>query len=247
MFIGSRTVRVDSGPTLPNVADANARLSLTAEGVVVSGAGATAANKTFTQRGMSNGKPFYNIASNPDNATHHAISWDGTQWNMLTQGGSGGGRSYYSTEDVDRPDLVVTWVQDVGGSPLPTVTHSPGQVTGAGYQVTQDDEGNAIVHTLNGDGADADAGLWVDGVAYSPRGTNEGKNYYNIVGQPDDPTLSAIVWADDGHGGFVWKNIDSSGGISDSGPDDVEFPWLSSAWAFPPQRNPIAGPANWTP
>lgn len=234
-------------PTLPHVADANARLSLTAEGVVVSGAGTAEANSFYHKTNVEGDHAQYNIIGYSISTS--SISWDVNRWKMY---GSTGIGLYRSITDVDVDPWDATWLPWSGVAPAPTVTHTPGQVTGAGYQVIQDaDSGDGPNHTytFNGDGADADAGLMVPdlGFTYSPRGTNEGKNYYNQIGFPDDPTSAVVVWEDDGHGGFVWANRGDGGGSYDTSPDDVEFPWLSSAWSFPPQRNPIAGPDNWDP
>lgn len=242
-FLGGLGPKVVGGPVLLHVADANDRLSLTAEGVVVTGAGTAEVNGTYTQRGTFNDKPYYNLANSVSNHTVSSIYFDGPNW--LVQD-SGGNALYHSDGIYEYPWLVATWINENSptGDPVPTVTHSPGQVTGAGYQVTQDDESNLIVHTFNGDGADADAGLWVTGAGDA--GVNgayiyddPGHSTYTMVGESATCALTGS-WA------F------STGYVS---VDTPTYAWQVSAWdagpGTPPyptvSRNPIASNANWTP
>lgn len=228
--------RVNLGPVIDHVADSNARLSLTAEGVVVSGAGAPLANGTYTQRGTLNGKPYYNLTSNPDSTVNNQIAWDGTQWTMY-------GALYVSPDDTVRPDLAVfvPAASHGGALPAPTVTHSPGQVTGAGYQVIQDDDG--LTYTFNNNGADADAGLRVTGAGSDWNGpyTFDGSLIYYRI------TDNLLITRDE-HTGF-W-----SAGADYIGADNVDYAWQTVTWAIglgdPPtleaDRNPIASLANWS-
>lgn len=237
--------RASSGPPIPHVADANARLSLTAEGVVVSGAGTAEVNGFWSRTEIINDRQSFTLVNQAfGGQAEWRTSWSGSQWTM---NGAGATTYYFSTDDVATPDLVTTWQQaedhgtPVGQLPLPTVTHSPGQVTGAGYQVTQDDEGNAIVHTFNGDGADADAGLVFGGYSYVANGTANGKNYYNPVGATNDPASFAITYS-----GAVWNHITEFGSADEAG-TDADYPWLSTWDTSAVTRNPIASLSNWTP
>lgn len=93
----------DFSVVLPNEVDAVTGT------MVVSGAGTSAANGTWTYAGELYGKPYYALGEN-----------------MLFWYGAGGywvlASSYYSTDDVATPDLVTTWTVSAGSLPLPTVT-----------------------------------------------------------------------------------------------------------------------------
>lgn len=230
--------RFASGPTIDHVADANARLSLTAEGVVVSGG--TVVDGLYIQRGTLNGKAIYG----PVNATvllpsempgtMPCVYWSGSVWRVnLTAGPYS-----HSGEDVEFPWQVDDWSDPGHGDPAPTVTHSPGQVTGAGYQVIQDDDG--LTYTFNGDGADADAGLLV-----KDAGTTGDNGAWILDGDRYDLIANPTIRCDSGP---TWQ-INSEYLISI--PDT--YPW-SQSWittgGIPPAptvlRNPIASEASWS-
>jgi hypothetical protein len=61
---------------------------------------------------------------------------------------------------------------------------------------------------------------------YTPRGTENGKTYYNLMGEADNPARSAIAW----DGTTNWVILDSTGGNLYFASEDIEFPWLASAW-----------------
>jgi hypothetical protein len=88
--------------------------------VIVSGAGSSEANGTYTERGEAAGKPYYNLVGEADSTSEYAIFWDGDRWRILDFQGD----SYYeSNEDVEFPWLVVTWsIADIGELPPPTLT-----------------------------------------------------------------------------------------------------------------------------
>lgn len=79
--------------------------------MVVSGAGTSDANGTYTYAGENSGKPYYSKGSD-------TITWFDVMglklWNL--------GGLYQSTDDVATPDLVTTWTVSAGSLPLPTVT-----------------------------------------------------------------------------------------------------------------------------
>lgn len=231
--------RVSSSPTLPHVTDANARLSLTAEGVVVSGSDGV--DGVYTQRGVHNARPFYNLHSVADDAVTNAISWNGSEWDIYL----GSLSKHLSLDDVPRPDLVTTWTEN--NHLTPTVTHSPGQVTGAGYQVVQDDDG--LTYTFNGDiGGDTKAGLWVAGASESPQWNgaytrDAGTGDYNGINN------AKVVTPVDGLWSMETDYAAQSAGIGTSYAwDELNNPWVAGH-GDPPTvtRNPIASLDNWTP
>ena len=84
--------------------------------ILVSGAGTSDANGTYSYAGDSYGKPYYENGSN-------LIVWVDflgyKQWTISVDGTG----VYESTEDVATPDLVTTWTVGVDGTlPVPTVT-----------------------------------------------------------------------------------------------------------------------------
>lgn len=238
-------------PTLPHVADANARLSIdpatatiTGSGMLVSGAGN--GNGYYTDRGGTNsGRPYYNLSSRPDDINFYVIQWTGTQWRIY----NGSTYLYRSTDDVATPDLVTTWIDHGGGSPLPTVTLFSGNVPGPayGYQVIQDDTGlGGTIYTFNGDGADSDAGLWVSGAGTTDCNgayTNSGSGYQEIGGiHTFTSTGSGGAWVINSDPFYENLNI-------------TTYPWeggdgyeqLTGDLPVPiVQRNPIASEANWS-
>lgn len=71
------------------------------------------------------------------------------------------------------------------------------------------------------------SGAGSDGVngTYTYRGEEDGKSYYNLVGEADNININSIVWG----GSVEWRiNDDGSEGIVYASLDDVEFPWLAT-------------------
>ena len=60
---------------------------------------------------------------------------------------------------------------------------------------------------------------------YTYRGDNEGKGYYNLVGQPDSTEESVVVWIGD-----RWQILDAFVTELYESLEDVEFPWLVETW-----------------
>lgn len=110
-----------------------------------------------------------------------------------------------------------------------------------GYQVTQEDELNLIVHTYNGASTADNAGVnvsvaSVDYDIFKPDGTNDGKNSYTGL-----LTGDVLSW-DSGH---VWWHFSISAATSI---DDTAQPFGATFDSdTEAARNDIAGPANWTP
>jgi len=89
--------------------------------VIVSGAGSTSSNGTYTARGTLNGKPYYNLlgeaTDNDFGDVATGIYWGGSQWSIAFQGGS----RYASNNDTAFPWLA-TFINTGGESPAPTLT-----------------------------------------------------------------------------------------------------------------------------
>jgi hypothetical protein len=97
--------------------------------VLVSAAGSDVVNGTYTYTGVSDGKPYYNLPVSSD-ADRSAISWSINQWIIW---GDGNESQYSSTDDVEFPWQVTTWMGEDGGPPLPTVTEISSQNPIANY------------------------------------------------------------------------------------------------------------------
>jgi hypothetical protein len=89
--------------------------------VIVSGAGTSAANGTYTYRGQAFGRAYYNLVGQLDDPTSAAMVWNGdAAWNIYDIGGAN--VLYQSSNgDVAFPWLAVFAPFD-GSSPAPTVT-----------------------------------------------------------------------------------------------------------------------------
>lgn len=92
-----------------------------ASNTLIADAGLTEINGTYTPRGIANGKTYYNLTGQPDNAAFSAIAWDGVQWSITTNHGD---VVYFDDEDVVHPWDGTNW-QDNAVPPAPTVTESP--------------------------------------------------------------------------------------------------------------------------
>jgi hypothetical protein len=93
---------------------------LTFNAVIVSGAGSTGSNGTYTERGTLNGKPYYNLlGENSDDDINEAtgIFWVGVGWTINFFGGG----SYFSSDDTAFPWLA-EYILGAGASPVPTLT-----------------------------------------------------------------------------------------------------------------------------
>lgn len=80
--------------------------------MIVAGAGYSDCNGTYVEKGTTNGKPWYELA------TYNIITWAAPYWNIIA-----GGVIYRSTDDVATPDLCTTWTTGKPPyPPVPTVT-----------------------------------------------------------------------------------------------------------------------------
>lgn len=60
---------------------------------------------------------------------------------------------------------------------------------------------------------------------YTDRGDANGRPYYNLEGQPDNPAASSIYW-----NGEMWSIRDESESTFYTSFDDAAFPWLVTTW-----------------
>lgn len=103
-------------PTLCDQVDAAIVLPVPGSGgIEVSGAGASAANGTYTENGTMGGRPAY------ESGTGWFCQWTGSNW-MIHDGS----QYYVGVEDVATPDLVTTWNALTAPAPAPSVTTTPG-------------------------------------------------------------------------------------------------------------------------
>ena len=86
--------------------------------IIVSGAGTSAVNGTYTESGTYGGRPKYVY----DN---YVLVWS-YEWVIVTSDYVTA-YYYFSEDDVATPDLCTTWKVDEGKKPVPTVTK---EVTG---------------------------------------------------------------------------------------------------------------------
>jgi hypothetical protein len=90
--------------------------------VLVSGAGSSSINGTYTERGTYNGKPYYNIIGEPDDFSNLAIFFDGLVWKIRDETQT---NRYISEENFAFPWLDLEWDVEEGFFPAPTVTEIP--------------------------------------------------------------------------------------------------------------------------
>lgn len=90
--------------------------------VVVADAGTAAANDTYTETGLHNGKYFHNSAGS--SPSENAVSWNSgdLRWEIFCEVESFQQIAYWAPEDVPTPGDVVEWQVAAGADPVPTVT-----------------------------------------------------------------------------------------------------------------------------
>ena len=90
--------------------------------VLVSGAGSSGVNGTYTYRGEENGKPYYNLVGASSSIDSSSISWDGlNNWVIFNAESN---VPYEANENVEFPWLVATWLVN-DEEPAPIVTEVP--------------------------------------------------------------------------------------------------------------------------
>ncbi len=90
--------------------------------VLVSGAGSSEVNGTYTYRGDYNGKGYYNLVGEANSTTENAIIWEDDRWKILDSNTD----EFYSGSDTEFP-WTASWVESNGNLPVPTVTEIPPQ------------------------------------------------------------------------------------------------------------------------
>jgi len=86
--------------------------------VIVSGAGTSAVNGTYSETGERQGKKYYNLQGSDPFIS--SVMWNGEFWDIFDENS---GVIYNSSEDVEFPWLVETWnIADFGELPTPTLT-----------------------------------------------------------------------------------------------------------------------------
>jgi len=85
--------------------------------VIVSGAGSTEVNGTYTERGIDVGKRYYNLVGQPDSFGFYLIRWDGSSWRISADDED----LYMSGSDTEFPWDAV-WEVSNGVDPVPTFT-----------------------------------------------------------------------------------------------------------------------------
>jgi len=89
--------------------------------VIVAGGGRAVLNGTYTERGILNNKPYYNLIGEADNNNFAGgatgIYWTGSQWQVSLNGSP----DYSSNDDVAFPWLAA-FIVAVGLSPAPILT-----------------------------------------------------------------------------------------------------------------------------
>jgi hypothetical protein len=91
--------------------------------VFVGGAGTPEADGIYTERGVANGKPYYNLLGQADAPTTYAIYWDDItlQWHLSDS--TPGNANYDSWGGEALPWLTThPWVDDAASAPAPTFT-----------------------------------------------------------------------------------------------------------------------------
>jgi hypothetical protein len=92
----------------------------------VSSAGVTKVNSCYSAVGITEGKPSYKKIGTFPTTEQVTIEFSGESWELYGEPPYEGGvipRYYSSAENVDTPDLCITWITDKDGvEPLPTIT-----------------------------------------------------------------------------------------------------------------------------
>ena len=75
---------------------------------------------------------------------------------------------------------------------------------------------------------------------YTKRGVNNGKPYYNLVGEPDTFDIMSVFW----DGGGAWSITDEDTLYTSD--EDVAFPWQVTTWSMSNGNAPVPTltPAN---
>lgn len=124
-----------------------------------------------------------------------------------------------------------------GASGAPGAAGQPGLVGASGFSGTSGRSGysgTSGISGFSGFESASDPSAIVSGAGtvlangvYTPRGTANGKPYYNLLGEPDDPTAKGISW-DSGESQWFMGDIVNIDDAFYRSTDDVAFPWLAT-------------------
>jgi hypothetical protein len=203
-------------------------------------------NGQYLYSGTLNSKPRY------DKSEDEYVVWSGSAWNITSNDGD---VLFSSDEDVSNPWLVTTWTaENGGGSPVVTESPAPSPLSNyyslperylwakiavaaggpnseAAYiSLPKNYAWSDIYNAVSGDIAFSattvsGAGSSEVNGTYTYRGENNGKPYYNLVGEPDNVDQSVVVWIGD-----RWQILDAAQSESYESLEDTGFPWLVETW-----------------
>ena len=224
--VGTQVIVTDMGGILQELQAP----SSTTGGATANGAGSQDANGVYSERGIHNGHPYYNLLGTDDNTVISAISFNGFIWEVWDSGGTL--VLYASIDDTAFP-WEATWEILDGLGPLPTFS-------------------NISIGELSAGVTSFGAGTPGANKTFTPRGIYEGHPYFNPLGEPDGIGGGSFYW---NVIPLKWT-IQGGGGANYVSADDVMYPWNASAlsWvvegtgAEPPPtivRNDVATEANW--
>ena len=214
--------------------------------VLVSGAGSSAANGTYTYRGDNEGKGYYNLVGEADSTTENAIVYSDDIWKILDSNTD----QFYIGSDTEFP-WTASWSENAGDIPAPTVTESPspspisnyyslperylwakiavaagGPKTEADYiSLPKNYAWSDIYNAVSGDIANST--VVVSGLSDSQ--LNGNYVYDGDVNERPSYRLNAnttIAWDNNIS---KWQ-INYSGDLSESS-SNVTYPWLATGWS----------------
>jgi len=217
--------------------------------VLVSGAGSSSINGTYTERGTYNGKPYYNIIGEPDDFSNLAIFFDGLVWKIRDETQT---NRYISEENVAFPWLDLEWDAEEGLFPAPTVTEIPASNPIANYITLPERYLWAKIAVAAGaPRSEADyislpkQYAWSDiynsvaglippsSVLVSGAGTTSSNGTYTLSGQENGKNRyvsgsNVINW--DGSNWLIYEFVELED-VAYISSDDVEFPWQVTTWS----------------
>lgn len=164
-------------------------------GAIVSEAGSEV-NGMYSYRGTDSGFPYYNLLGKPDNAKSYAIANQGSYWQIYNIDDT----TYISSDNPSFPWDVVTWTQDVGALPLPTVEqyavttttiHGGAPLNAVSFDLAQVSYGPNALFSFNAQDFDGTHGV----PPCVPNGSNQGGTGTNFPNPGDgQPTC---VWTEE--------------------------------------------------
>jgi hypothetical protein len=83
----------------------------------VANAGSTSVNGTYTERGVVDGKSYYNLVGQSNSTSLNVIRWETDTWILYDGSGT---PMYSSTQNTAFPWLATVWSDDNGSTPVPS-------------------------------------------------------------------------------------------------------------------------------